>query len=111
MRTVLALALVLVLTPACDEQKVRKEKQVDAASFRRMLQCASRRATPPADCESARDAAAIIESIRIEPTSPSSARYVITRRDGATRDVVNAEFPGQITNEITDAEIPYSVAN
>jgi len=107
MRALIAFAL--VLASACDEPNIRKEKQIDAASFRRTLQCASRRVTPPADCESVREAARNIESIRIEPTGPSSARYVITLRDRGTHDVVYAEFPGQITNEITDADIPYSV--
>src|SRR5262245_13829724 len=109
MRTLIAVSVMVAMSACEDERPLRREKQIDAASFRRTLQCASRRTTPPPDCESSREAAHLIEQIRIVPTGPSSARYEILLKNTGVPNVVYAEFPGQITNEITNAEIPYSV--
>ncbi len=72
-----------------------KEKEVDVTTFRGEL--------------SNKDKAKEIEQIRIEPRGHDDARYVITYRNNSVKAVVNAEFPGTITKEIYEAQIPYSV--
>ncbi|MGE0872662.1 MAG: AAA family ATPase, partial [Kofleriaceae bacterium] len=72
-----------------------KEKEIDVTAFRVQL----------ANKETAKKE---IESVVIEPQGHDNARYLVTRRD-ATKNVVNAEFPGTITKEIYEAEIPYKV--
>jgi hypothetical protein len=63
-----------------------KEKEVDVTAFRAVL----------ADKDKAKD----IEKIRIEPRGHDDARYVITKKSNAVKEVVHAEFPGTITKEI-----------
>ena len=92
-----------------DDPPARKEHEIDAATFRQTLPCGAKTAGADSACEHFRDEAKRIESIRIEPRGQGSARYVITWRDRGTRDVVYAEFPGKITDEITAAGIMYSV--
>ncbi|MGE3543131.1 MAG: ATP-dependent zinc metalloprotease FtsH [Kofleriaceae bacterium] len=72
-----------------------KEKESDVTAFRVQL----------ANKETAKKE---IESVVIEPQGHDNARYLVTRRD-APKNVVNAEFPGTITKEIYEAEIPYKV--
>jgi cell division protease FtsH len=72
-----------------------KEKELDVTTFRADI----------ANKEKAKE----IEKIRIEPRGHDDARYVITKRSNATKEVVHAEFPGTITKEIYEAGIPYEV--
>jgi cell division protease FtsH len=72
-----------------------KEKEVDVTAFRADL--------------SNKDKAKDIEKIRIEPRGHDDARYVVTKKLNNTKEVVNAEFPGTITKEIYEANIPYEV--
>jgi len=113
MRTLLSScsSLVVIISMAgCTEQKnARKEHEIDAATFRQTLQCGAHPADSQPNCETLRGEAKRIESISIEPRGQNKARYVITWLDRATRDVVYAEYPGKITDEITAAGIMYSV--
>ncbi|MGE3459725.1 MAG: ATP-dependent metallopeptidase FtsH/Yme1/Tma family protein, partial [Kofleriaceae bacterium] len=72
-----------------------KEKEIDVTAFRGQL--------------ANKEAAANIESIRIEPQGHDNARYVVTRKNEQIKNVVNAEFPGTITKEIYEAGISYTV--
>jgi hypothetical protein len=56
-----------------------------------------------------KDEANRIMEIRAQPLGHDSARYVITFKNTGTKDVVYAEFPGKIIDEIVAAGIPYSV--
>ena len=109
MKTVLQLTLLCAVV-ACGEDAPRL-KEISATQFRQVLQCGARNATAKPGCETDREQLLRIESVRIEPTGASSARYVITYRDQGPkgREVVYAEFPGEITNELTAAGIMYSV--
>ena len=64
-----------------------------------MLKCS--RDTPPCDAH--------IRDIRIEPLGRHAARYILHRPDGALNDEADAEFPGQIVDEITASKIPFTV--
>jgi cell division protease FtsH len=73
-----------------------KEKELNTNEFRTML------AQP--------EEAAKIEKIQIEPRGSDAAKYVITlKADPATKRVMNAEFPGKLTEQIADAKIQYTV--
>jgi cell division protease FtsH len=73
-----------------------KEKELDVTSFLAMLQN--------------KEDAAKIEKIAIEPRGHDDARYVVTMKNGTPlKQVVYAEFPGLLTKDIRDAQIPYSV--
>ena len=72
-----------------------KEKELDVTGFRAQL--------------SNKEEAAKIESIKAEPRGHDDARYVVTYKATPTKSVVYAEFPGNITKEIYEANIPYSV--
>jgi hypothetical protein len=89
----------IALLIACHDRDVRdddfKMKEIDATSFHTML--------------GNKDEASRIEAIRVRPLGHDSARYVITFRNTGTKDVVYAEFPGKIIDEIVAAGIPYSV--
>lgn len=82
---------------------------IDAATFRKTLQCGDPTAANDQTCEPYRDKVRNLESVRIEPRENNSARYEILLKDRAVHDVVFAEFPGKITDELTAAGIPYSV--
>ena len=101
-----ALAVMLVLV-GCTEEHYEKTKELDAASFRTILQCAAKRDEPR--CESLREEWLMIERVRVEPTDKGSARYVLTMKNTATKTVVFAEYPGKILDEMTATGIPYSV--
>ncbi len=72
-----------------------KEKELDVTGFRAQL--------------ANKEEAAKIESIKAEPRGHDDARYSITYKASQTKSVVYAEFPGTITKEIYEANIPYSV--
>src|SRR6186997_415054 len=72
-----------------------KEKEVDVTAFRGQI--------------ANKEEAAKIESIRVEPRGHDDARYVITLKNDQIKRVVFAEFPGSLTKDIRDAQIPYSV--
>jgi hypothetical protein len=93
-------AWVFALLIACGGQRDDrsddfKMKEIDATRFHAML----------AD----KDEGSRIENIRAQPLGHDSARYVITFKNTNTKDVVYAEFPGKIIDEIIAASIPYSV--
>jgi cell division protease FtsH len=56
-----------------------------------------------------KDKAKDIQEIKIEPRGHDDARYVITYKTKGEKAIVNAEFPGTITKEIYEANIPYQV--
>ncbi|HEY0191693.1 MAG TPA: ATP-dependent zinc metalloprotease FtsH [Kofleriaceae bacterium] len=73
-----------------------KEKELDVTTFQRQL--------------TTKDDAAKIEKIVVEPRGHDDARYVITMKNATpAKQVVYAEFPGTLTKDIRDADIPYSV--
>jgi len=72
-----------------------KEEEIDAMTFR-------------ADLEN-KEKAKEIERIRVEPRGHDDAKYIITRSNKKVKEVVNAEFPGKITDEIKAAGIKYEV--
>ena len=72
-----------------------KEKELDVTGFRAQL--------------ANKEEASKIESIKAEPRGHDDARYLVTYKTSPTKSVVYAEFPGTITKEIYDANIPYSV--
>ena len=105
----LSLAVVISIASCAEHKNARKEREIDAATFRQTLQCGAQPAGSQPNCETFRSEAKRIESVNVEPRGQNSARYVITWRDRGTRDVVYAEYPGKITDEMTAAGIMYSV--
>lgn len=84
-------------------------KQIDAATFRSLLQCGDPAIRDQPRCEGLRDEAYLVESVRVEPRDKGSARYVVTMKNSGTKNVVYAEYPGKILDELTAARIMYSV--
>src|SRR4029079_11815386 len=72
-----------------------KEREVDVTTFR----------TDLLNKEKAKE----IEEIAIVPGAHDSARYVIKKSNTNVREVVHAEYPGKITDEILNAGIKYKV--
>jgi cell division protease FtsH len=72
-----------------------KEKELDVTTFQHQL--------------NDKDEANRIEKITIEPRGHDDARYVLTMKNTTPKQVVYAEFPGTLTKDIRDAQIPYSV--
>jgi cell division protease FtsH len=73
-----------------------KEKELDVTTFQSQL--------------TNKEEAARIEKITIEPRGHDDARYVLTMKNATpAKVVVYAEFPGALTKDIRDANIPYSV--
>lgn len=68
---------------------------LDVAGFRKIL--------------AAKDTAADIELVFVEPLEDGSARYLVQWKTKGRRDVVVAPFPGVLTPELVAAEIPYGV--
>ncbi len=56
-----------------------------------------------------KDKAKDIQEIRIEPRGHDDARYVISYKTKGEKAIVNAEFPGKLTDNIAEAGIPYQV--
>ncbi|HEX7704474.1 MAG TPA: ATP-dependent zinc metalloprotease FtsH [Kofleriaceae bacterium] len=56
-----------------------------------------------------KDKAKDIQEIRVEPRGHDDARYVITYKSKGEKAIVNAEFPGKLTDAIADAGIAYQV--
>jgi hypothetical protein len=103
-----AALIAVLLIAACDDRgAARKERELDASTFHRMLECGRASAGSDSACDSFRNDARRIESIRIE-AGKNTARYVITWSDRAERSVVHAEYPGKLLDEIQAAMIPYS---
>ena len=84
-------------------------KQIDAATFRSMLQCGDPAIRDQSRCEGLREEVFRVESVRVEPRDKGSARYVVTMKDSSRKNVVYAEYPGKILDELTAARIMYSV--
>ncbi|HEY0985546.1 MAG TPA: ATP-dependent zinc metalloprotease FtsH [Kofleriaceae bacterium] len=73
-----------------------KEKELDVTAFQNAL--------------TNKEDAAKIEKITIEPRGHDDARYVVQMKNtNPAKQVVYAEFPGTLTKDIRDANIPYSV--
>jgi cell division protease FtsH len=73
-----------------------KEKELDVTTFQNQLVN--------------KEDAARIEKITIEPRGHDDARYVVQMKNASpAKQVVHAEFPGTLTKDIRDANIPYSV--
>ena len=73
-----------------------KEKELDVTTFQAQL--------------TNKEEASRIEKIAIEPRGHDDARYVVTMKNtNPAKQVVYAEFPGLLTKDIRDAQIPYSV--
>jgi cell division protease FtsH len=73
-----------------------KEKELDVTTFQNQLVN--------------KEDAARIEKITIEPRGHDDARYVVQMKNATpAKQVVYAEFPGTLTKDIRDANIPYSV--
>jgi cell division protease FtsH len=73
-----------------------KEKELDVTAFQNAL--------------TNKEDAAKIEKITIEPRGHDDARYVVQMKNtNPAKQVVYAEFPGSLTKDIRDANIPYSV--
>jgi cell division protease FtsH len=71
-----------------------KEKELNATAFHQLLQN--------------KDEVAKIENIKAEERGQHSARYVITMKTEATKQVVYADYPGSIVKEIEDAGVPFT---
>ena len=56
-----------------------------------------------------KDKASNIQDIRIVPRGHDDATYIITYKTKTDKDIVNAEFPGKLTDQIADAGISYQV--
>jgi len=56
-----------------------------------------------------KDKAANIQDIRIVPRGHDDATYIITYKTKTDKDIVNAEFPGKLTDQIAEAGISYQV--
>ena len=56
-----------------------------------------------------KDKAKDIQDIRIEPRGHDDARYIISYKTKGEKAIVNAEFPGKLTDNIAEAGIPYQV--
>jgi cell division protease FtsH len=56
-----------------------------------------------------KDKAKDIQDIRIEPRGHDDARYIISYKTKVEKAIVNAEFPGKLTDNIAEAGIPYQV--
>ncbi len=56
-----------------------------------------------------KDKANNIQDIRIVPRGHDDAMYVITYKTKTDKDIVNAEFPGKLTDQIAEAGISYQV--
>src|SRR5262245_38544697 len=73
-----------------------KEKEIDATTFEALLKN--------------KEEAAKIERIAVEPRGHDDARYVLTMRNSTpAKQVVYAEFPGEITKTIRENNVVYSV--
>ncbi|HEY0475917.1 MAG TPA: ATP-dependent zinc metalloprotease FtsH [Kofleriaceae bacterium] len=72
-----------------------KEKELDVTAFQQQL--------------TNKEDASRIERIAVEPRGHDDARYVVTMKNTNAKQVVYAEFPGTLTKDIRDAQIPYSV--
>ena len=73
-----------------------KEKELDVTTFQHQL--------------NDKDEANRIEKITVEPRGHDDARYVVSMKNSnPAKQVVYAEFPGTLTKDIRDAQIPYSV--
>src|SRR5690242_8730645 len=73
-----------------------KEKELDVTAFQQLL--------------TNKEEANRIERISIEPRGHDDARYIVTMRNGTpAKQVVYAEFPGDLTKDIRNAGIAYSV--
>jgi hypothetical protein len=84
-------------------------KQIDAATFRSMLQCGDPAIRDQPRCEGLRDDVFLVESVRVEPRDKGSARYVVTMKNSQRKNVVYAKYPGRILDELTAALIMYSM--
>lgn len=84
-------------------------KEIDAATFRATLQCGDPASANEPRCAGLREDLREIESVRVTPTGNGTARYVITMKTSATKQLVRAEYPGKILDEMTAARVPYSV--
>jgi hypothetical protein len=105
-----ALLVALCACSTAEEAPVVKVKELDAASFRAMLQCGGPALQNEPRCDGEiRNALRLIERVRVEPTGKGSARYLITMLSDATTRVVYAEYPGKILDEMTAAGVPYNV--
>ena len=85
----------VVAVLGCKDAPRHKEKDIDAVTFRHMLQD--------------REEALQIESIRIDPRNHDDARYEVTLKSTPVRSVAEAEYPGTIIDDIVAARIPYLV--
>src|SRR5262245_61700088 len=56
-----------------------------------------------------KDKANDIKSVLIEPRGKDDAKYIITYGSTETKGIVNAEFPGKLTDELFNAKIKYNV--
>jgi len=75
-----------------------KEREEDVTTFRAEL--------------ANRDKAGEIDKVTIEPRGHDDARYVIQMKNPGpdqVKKIVNAEFPGTITNELNTANVKYTV--
>jgi hypothetical protein len=84
-------------------------KQIDAATFRAILQCGDPTLRDQPRCEGLRDEALLVESVRVEPRDKGSARYVVTMKNSQRKNVVYAEYPGKILDEMVAAGVLYNV--
>jgi hypothetical protein len=97
-----AAVFVLVAT-ACDPSRStpppESRRSIDATTLRASLKCAHD--TPPCDHH--------IHDIRIEPLGRHAARYIVHRADRKIEDEADAEFPGNIVDEIKASGLPYKI--
>jgi cell division protease FtsH len=72
-----------------------KETEIDVTSFKQEI-------ADPAK-------AGLIEKVTVEPRGRNDAKYVITYGASATKKVVFAEYPDNLTKALTDAKVKYYV--
>ncbi len=72
-----------------------KEEELNVTAFKELIQ------TP--------EKAATVKEILAEPKGRDDAKYIVTYKSGDTKNVVYGEFPGKITEMISEADISYTV--
>jgi hypothetical protein len=84
-------------------------KEIDAATFCAKLQCGDPAIANEPRCATVREELFEIERVRVIPDGKGAARYVVTVKTSALKNLVRAEYPGKILDEMTAARVPYSV--
>jgi hypothetical protein len=106
--------LLLAVFAACSNERALEDedarmKEIDAATFRATIQCGDPAIANEPQCADLREHVSDIERVRVIPDGKGAARYVLTMKTSATKNLVRAEYPGKILDELTAARVPYNV--